>query len=238
MLIALFFIVFLILTAFGKVEAEEFDNTVVRTICLVLGGIFAALSVATQVILYLNEDAVKEIVLRSEREGTARTSLAVVKKIAKGTVKNIEGVKCTKCAVISNDFGIRLRVWLKIKGRDMKETEDLVRACLEDAFLGALRFRFFAIDINVKQIEAKHTVDRAAVEQKLAEKKAEEEPLPDVSPVETIEAPAVPEETETAEAPAMPEETEVPAEEVLTEAEEENVGDGAEEATDEEKELR
>lgn len=173
-LISLFFIIFLVLTAFGKISVEEFDNDIVRTICLVLGGIFVALSAASHVLLYLNDDAVKEIVLRSDKDGTAKTTLSVVKKIAKNTIKAIEGVKCTKCAVISNDFGIRLKVWISVKERDMKETEDLVRACLEDAFWGALEFRFFAIDINLKKIQAKHVTDKTEIEAGIEAKKNKE----------------------------------------------------------------
>ena len=195
--IALFYIVFLILTSFGKVTVEEFDNSIVRTICLVLGGVFVALSIASHVLLYINEDAIKEIVLRSDKEGTARTSLAVIKKITQNTVKTLPGVKCKKCAVISNEFGIRLKVWLSIKDRDMKETEELVRAYLEDAFWGALEFRFFAIDINLKKINAKHVIDKEAIDKKLAEKEESAEETTEETPA-TIETEEVkPVETET-----------------------------------------
>lgn len=183
--ISLFFIVFTILTSLGKVSVEEFDNSIVRTICLVLGAVFVGLTVTMHVLLYLNDDAIKEIVLRTGKEGTSKTSLAVIKKITKNTIKNIEGVKCTKCAVVSNDFGIRLKVWVSVKNRDMKETEELVRACLEDAIYGALEFRFFAIDVYLKKIKAKHAVDKAAIEQKLAEKKAENQPAEE-TPAEEI----------------------------------------------------
>lgn len=182
--ISLFFIVFTILTSLGKVSVEEFDNSIVRTICLVLGAVFVGLTVTMHVLLYLNDDAIKEIVLRTGKEGTSKTSLAVIKKITKNTIKNIEGVKCTKCAVVSNDFGIRLKVWVSVKNRDMKETEELVRACLEDAIYGALEFRFFAIDVYLKKIKAKHAVDKAAIEQKLAEKKAEEHPAEETPTVD------------------------------------------------------
>ena len=205
-LIALFFIVFLILTTFGKIKIEELDNTIVRSIFLSLGCLFTALSIVSHVILYLNEDAVKEVILRSGKEGTARTSLAVIKKITKNTVKGIEGVKCAKCAIISNEFGIRLRVWLKIKDRDMKETEERVRAYLEDAFLGALDFRFFAIDINLKKIEAKHKVDKAAIDENLkktavesVEEKTDDKPVEPAEAVEDTQI-VVPETVELAEA--------------------------------------
>ena len=201
-LISLFFIIFLILTAFGKITVEEFDNSIVRTICLVLGSIFVALSATSHVLLYLNDDAVKEIILRSDKDGTAKTSLSVIKKITKNTIKTVDGVKCTKCAVISNDFGIRLKVWIAVKERDMKETEELVRAYLEDAFWGALEFRFFAIDINLKKIKAKHVIDKAGIEAKLEEKKEEtveeessiEEKKEETLPVEEVVEEAATEE--------------------------------------------
>ncbi len=50
-LIALFFVIFMLLTVFGKVAPEEFDNSIVKTLCLALGGVFFAASVVEMVLM-------------------------------------------------------------------------------------------------------------------------------------------------------------------------------------------
>ena len=187
-LIALFFVIFMLLTVFGKVEAEEFDNSIVKTVCLALGGVFFAASVVMMVLMYSDNDAIKEILLHYQKGGTAKSSVSVVRKLTKENVKKIEGVKYRRCKVFAGEYGVRLKVWIAIKDRDMKDTEELLRAILEDAFLGTLGFKFYAIDFHLKKIEAKYKVDVEKIKEQKAEeaaKAAEQE-----EPVQEIEAPA------------------------------------------------
>ena len=187
-LIALFFVIFMLMTVFGKVEPEEFDNSIVKTLCLALGGVFFAASVVEMVLMYSDNDAIKEILLHYQKGGTAKSSVSVVRKLTKENVKKIEGVKYRRCKVFAGEYGVRLKVWIAIKDRDMKDTEDLLRAILEDAFLGTLGFKFYAIDFHLKKIVAKYKVDV----EKIKEQKAEEaaQATEQEEPVQEIEAPA------------------------------------------------
>ena len=218
-LIALFFVIFMLLTVFGKVAPEEFDNSIVKTLCLALGGVFFAASVVEMVLMYSDNDAIKEILLHYQKGGTAKSSVSVVRKITKENIKKVEGVKYRRCKVFAGEYGVRLKVWIAIKDRDMKDTEELLRAILEDAFLGMLGFKFYAIDFHLKKIEAKYKVDIEKIkEQKAeeAEKAAEQE-----EPVSEIEAPADAEQEtvieEPAETEAVAEVSEEPVEEKPTE---------------------
>ena len=184
----MFFVIFMLMTVFGKVEPEEFDNSIVKTLCLALGGVFFAASVVEMVLMYSDNDAIKEILLHYQKGGTAKSSVSVVRKLTKENVKKIEGVKYRRCKVFAGEYGVRLKVWIAIKDRDMKDTEDLLRAILEDAFLGTLGFKFYAIDFHLKKIEAKYKVDVEKIKEQKAEeaaKAAEQE-----EPVQEIEAPA------------------------------------------------
>ena len=206
-LIALFFVIFMLLTVFGKVAPEEFDNSIVKTLCLALGGVFFASSIVEMVLMYSDNDAIKEILLHYQKGGTAKSSVSVVRKITKENIKKVEGVKYRRCKVFAGEYGVRLKVWIAIKDCDMKDTEELLRAILEDAFLGMLGFKFYAIDFHLKKIEAKYKVDIEKIkEQKAeeAEKAAEQE-----EPVSEIEAPADAEQETVIEEPA---ETEAVAE--------------------------
>ncbi|MBO4538761.1 MAG: hypothetical protein J5781_00680 [Clostridia bacterium] len=191
-LIALFFVIFLLMTVFGKVEPEEFDNSIVKTLCLALGGVFFASSVVEMVLMYSDNDAIKEILLHYQKGGTAKSSVSVVRKLTKENVKSVEGVQYRRCKVYAGEYGVRLKVWIAIKDRDMKDTEDLLRSILEDAFLGTLGFKFYAIDFHLKKIEAKYKVDIS----KFLCKKASEttETTEQEEPVSEIEATAIAEQ--------------------------------------------
>ncbi len=170
-LISLFFVVFLLMTVFGKIAPEEFDNGVVKTLCLALGGVFFASTVVGMIFLYSDNDVIREILLHYEKGGTAKSSVSVARKIAKENVRSVEGVTYRRCKVLAGEYGVRLKVWISVKGRDIKDTEELLRAILEEAFLGTLGFKFYAIDFHVKKIEAKYKVDI----EKIKERKNEEE---------------------------------------------------------------
>ena len=214
-LIALFFVIFMLLTVFGKVEAEEFDNSIVKTVCLALGGVFFAASIVEMVLMYSDNDAIKEILLHYQKGGTAKSSVSVVRKITKENIKKVEGVKYRRCKVFAGEYGVRLKVWIAIKDRDMKDTEELLRAILEDAFLGTLGFKFYAIDFHLKKIEAKYKVNI----EKIKEQKAEEaaQAAEQTEPAQEIEAPAEAEQEtvieEVVETEAVAEVKEEPVEE-------------------------
>lgn len=254
-IIAIVFVIVLLVAVFGGITVEEFDNALVKGLFVTLGSIYILIMAFVLTMLFINDETVKEIVLRSDKEGGTRTTVGVVRKITKDTVALVEGVKCTKSAIIVNEYGVRLKIAVTVKGRDIEEIESYLRALLEDAFMGALNFKFYSIEIKVKKLEPKHKVNAEAImaeadakreEARLEEAAAEDaenaEEIPvEVAPVteevveETAEAAEeTPEEAVEATAEAT---EEVPAEEAAEEekAEEaETAEETAEEAAEEE----
>lgn len=235
-IIAIVFVIVLLVAVFGGITVEEFDNALVKGLFVTLGSIYILIMAFVLTMLFINDETVKEIVLRSDKEGGTRTTVGVVRKITKDTVALVEGVKCTKSAIIVNEYGVRLKIAVTVKGRDIEEIESYIRALLEDAFMGALNFKFYSIEIKVKKLEPKHKVNAEAImaeaDAKREEARLEEAAAEDAEKAEEIPVEVVPatEEVEVAEETAeVAEETpeEVHAEE---EAEEEN----AEEAESEE----
>ena len=219
--VALVFVIVLLVAAFGGIGEEDFNNGLVQGLFVALAIVFILLSAATLTFLFINDEAAKEIVLRADKEGATRTTVGVVKKIAKETVALVEGAKCTRCAIVANDYGVRLKITIKVKDIDVGDAERYVRACLEDAFLGKLNFKFYSIEIKVNQLKSKYAVDVNKVKAESdAEAKAEEcaetEPTADAV-VETVaEAEVVATVDETTEenpVDVIPETEETPAHE-------------------------
>ena len=178
--VALLFVIVLLIAVFGGIHEDEFNNGLVQGLFVALGVVFVLLSAGTLTLLFINEDAAKEIVLRADKDGATRTTVGVVKKIAKETVALIDGVKCSKCAIVNNDYGVRLKITVKVQDVDVDEAEKYARACLEDAFLGKLNFKFYSIEIKVVKLKSKYAVDVDAVKKSVDEKTA----------IETEDAPA------------------------------------------------
>lgn len=199
-IIAVVLILILIVTAFGGIDFEEFENSLVRGLFVTLGILYFVLSAVTLIMTFVNDDAVKEIILRSEKEGASKASLSVVRKLVKSTCSSVEGVKCGKIAIVSNEYGVRLKVSVKIVDKDVVETETYVRTMLEDAFYGALGFRFHAIEIKVTALQPAYKVTQADVSEKVAEilKGDEETEAP-------AEEPAIEESAAEEVAPVQPE---------------------------------
>lgn len=252
-IIAIVFVIVLLVAVFGGITVEEFDNALVKGLFVTLGSIYVLIMAFVLTMLFINDETVKEIVLRSDKEGGTRTTVGVVRKITKDTVALVEGVKCTKSAIIVNEYGVRLKIAVTVKGRDIEEIESYLRALLEDAFMGALNFKFYSIEIKVKKLEPKHKVNAEAImaeaDAKREEARLEEQAKEDAENAEEISVEAAPvEEVEVAEEAAevaeetpeeasaeggeAPEEEAEEAEQTAEEAEE------AEEAAAEESEVK
>lgn len=229
-IIAIVFVIVLLVAVFGGITVEEFDNALVKGLFVTLGSIYILIMAFVLTMLFINDETVKEIVLRSDKEGGTRTTVGVVRKITKDTVALVEGVKCTKSAVIVNEYGVRLKIAVTVKGRDIEEIESYLRALLEDAFMGALNFKFYSIEIKVKKLEPKHKVNAEAIMAE-ADAKREEARLAEEATEENSEKT---EENPVAEVPAAEEAVEVTAE-ASEEAAEETAEETAEEVSAEEK---
>lgn len=177
--VAIILIMVLVVTAFGGIDANEFNSKLVRGLIITLAILYLGLSIISLVLIFVNSDVVKEITLRQEKGGSVRVSSNVITKFVKNTCKQVEGVKCQKVALVSDEYGVRLKTNVKVVDKDVLETETYLRTLLEDVFLGEFGFKFSSIEIKVMALTPNYKADQAEVqakvEKKLAEMKAQEE---------------------------------------------------------------
>lgn len=177
--VAFILIMVLVVTAFGGIDANEFNSKLVRGLIITLAILYLVLSIISLVLIFVNSDVVKEITLRQEKGGSVRVSSNVITKFVKTTCKQVEGVKCQKVALVSDEYGVRLKTNVKVVDKDVLETETYLRTLIEDVFLGEFGFKFSSIEIKVMALTPNYKADQAEVqakvEKKLAEMKAQEE---------------------------------------------------------------
>lgn len=177
--VAIILIMVLVVTAFGGIDANEFNSKLVRGLIITLAILYLVLSIISLVLIFVNSDVVKEITLRQEKGGSVRVSSNVITKFVKNTCKQVEGVKCQKVALVSDEYGVRLKTNVKVVDKDVLETETYLRTLLEDVFLGEFGFKFSSIEIKVMALTPNYKADQAEVqakvEKKLAEMKAQDE---------------------------------------------------------------
>lgn len=213
--VAIILIMVLVVTAFGGIEPDEFDSQLVRGLVITLAILYVLLAVTALVLSFINSDVVKEITLRQEKGGAVRVTTAVVSKLVKNTCKSVEGVKCQKVALVADEYGVRLKVNVKVVDKDVVEAETYLRTLLEDVFYGEFGFKFSSIEIKVMALTPKYKANpediEAKVEARLAEirEQVEVEAQPEQSEqAEIIEA-QVEEVAQTEEAQPVQEEVEI-----------------------------
>lgn len=224
--VAVILIMVLLVTAFGGITTEEFQTKLVKGLLVTLSIIYIVLSIITLVLAFIASDALKEVIIRSEQAGSVRITVNVINKFVKKACAEIEGVKCQKVAIVADDYGVRLKVNVRIVDKDVVEVEAYLRTLLEDLFKGEFGFKFHSIEIKVTQLSPKYKADAAEIEAKVAKKldemKEAEAQEAVVDTVSADEAPAEPAEVElTEEAPVLDETEAVAAAE--TEAQEEEI---------------
>ena len=229
LIIAVVLIIILVVTAFGGIEQSEFDNQLVKGLIITLSVLYLLLAISSLVMLFMNNDAVKEITLRSEQGGSCKATLGVIRKLVKETFYGLEGVKTGKVALIVNEYGVKLKVSVRVTDRDVFETETYMRTLLEEVFKGALGFKFHTIEFKIVALQAKFKPDKAKVAEEVAEKVADHTAnyaaLPNmvetsVSPVTSASAPEQLDEEAAAPAVGAEEEAEEAAVPAEAEAEE------------------
>lgn len=187
--VAVILIMVLVVAAFGGIEPDEFNSKLVRGLIVTLAILYIVLAVVSLVLIFINSDVVKEITIRQEKGGSVRVSSQVVSKLVKQTCKQVEGVKCQKVALVTDEYGVRLKLNVKVVDKDVVESETYVRTLLEDVFLGEFGFKFSSIEIKVMALTPKYKADEAdiqsKVEAKLAQMKAEEARQETVAEAET-----------------------------------------------------
>ena len=168
--IAFVLTVILLVTVFGGIEQSEFDNNLVKGLFITLAVLYFVLAGGLLAMLFGASDAVKEITLRSEQGGSCKATLGIIRKLVKESFRDIPGVKTGKVTLVVNEFGVKLRVSVKITDRDVFETETYLRTLLEETFAGALGFRFHAIEFRVVEFRAKFKPDAEKIDAEVREK--------------------------------------------------------------------
>ena len=175
--VALILIMVLVVAAFGGIKTDEFDSKLVRGLIITLAILYVLLAVVSLVLVFINNDVVKDITLRQEKGGSVKVTSNVIAKLVKQTSKQIEGVKCQKVTLVNDEYGVRLKVNVKVVDKDVVEAETYLRTLLEDMFSGEFGFKFSSIEIKVMALTPKYKADeaniQAKVEAKLAQLKAE-----------------------------------------------------------------
>lgn len=168
--IAFVLTVILLVTVFGGIEQSEFDNNLVKGLFITLAVLYFVLAGGLLAMLFGTSDAVKEITLRSEQGGSCKATLGIIRKLVKESFRDIPGVKTGKVTLVVNEFGVKLRVSVKITDRDVFETETYLRTLLEETFAGALGFRFHSIEFRVVEFRAKFKPDAEKIDAEVREK--------------------------------------------------------------------
>ena len=168
--IAFVLTVILLVTVFGGIEQSEFDNNLVKGLFITLAVLYFVLAGGLLAMLFGASDAVKEITLRSEQGGSCKATLGIIRKLVKESFRDIPGVKTGKVTLVVNEFGVKLRVSVKITDRDVFETETYLRTLLEETFAGALGFRFHSIEFRVVEFRAKFKPDAEKIDAEVREK--------------------------------------------------------------------
>ena len=222
--LAVILIAVLIVIVFGGIPAKDLDSKLAKGLILTLGIIFVLLAGTSLAFIFMNNDAIKEITLRTNTSDKTRVSLPAVRKMIKTTCAQIEGVKCKGIKLTVSDYGVKLKVAVSVVDKDVEQVEGYIRNLIADVFDKALGFAFSAIEIsitkfvpsyqpNVQEILAKSDAELAEkkqIEEEAAEKEADfvapvaveestevetEEPIVEAEPEVIEEAPAEVEET-------------------------------------------
>ena len=212
-IVAIILIMVLIVTAFGGIKQEDFDNNLVKGLLFTLGLLYLVLSIVAVVLIFINSDVVKDVTLRTDKGGSVKVSAGVITKYVKSACVQVEGVKCKKVALVSDEYGVRLRVNVKVVDKDVIEVETYLRTLLEDMFLHEFDFSFNSIEFKVTALVPKYEANKAEIDaevqkkleelrEKREQEEAKEEPAEEaLEPAENPEGEELPEESDV-EAPA------------------------------------
>ena len=165
-LIALIFVVVLLVTIFGGIDVKDFQNTLVKGLFLAFAAIYLATSIGAMIYVFMDSDALKDVILNSENGSNTRSSSAVIKKIVKKSLAEVECVKCQRIGLVSTEYGVRLKVAIKITGREIQQTSIYLKCLLEDMFLKTLGYKFYSIDFKISSLKTDYVPKKEAIEDK------------------------------------------------------------------------
>ncbi len=190
--VAIILIMVLIVTAFGGIKTEEFDNGLVKGLLFTLAVLYIVLSIVAVVLIFINNDVVKDVTLRTDKGGSIKVSANVITKYVKSACAQVEGVKCKKVTLVSDEYGVRLKTDIKVVDKDVIEVETYLRTLLEDLFYNEFNFRFSSIEFKVTALVPKYEANKEEIEEQVAKKLEElkKDETPDLGEEAAAEEPA------------------------------------------------
>lgn len=190
--ISLFFVIMMLVTAFGGLELQDFDNSIVRALLICLAVIFAVLTGLAVFAAFQDNEKLSSVMLFKNKESATKATVAVVKRTAKRVIKDIPEAKLTKVQIVADDNGnVRLKVDLKLSTDATMDVVTKVRATLIDTFANIFGIEFASIDFRIVKSKNSYVPSAAAVDKRVAELKATVEVnKPAEEAAEAAEAPA------------------------------------------------
>ena len=154
--ISLFFVVLMLVTAFGGLEQADLDNSIVKALLITLAVFFAVLTGLEIAVSFRDNEKLTSVLLFKDKESATKATVSVVKKTAKRVTKNISEAKIGKITILADDNGnARLKVDVKLATDATMETVSKLRAILIDAFINVFGIEFASIDFRV--VNSKNT---------------------------------------------------------------------------------
>jgi uncharacterized membrane protein len=155
-ILAICFAAVLLATIFGGIEYKEFDNSLVKGLFIVMAVLYLVIATLTIINLFSDGDVVKEIALDRSRSGSTKATAPVIKSLTRKYIKTIEGVKCKKVTLILTEYGVNLRINVKVRDLEIKETTTYIKKLLDDVFDTTLDYRFHSIDFKVQSLKSNY----------------------------------------------------------------------------------
>lgn len=166
----------LLTTIFGGIDVAEFDNSLVRGLFVILTALYVVAAVLIIVNLFSDNDIVKEIAVNRDRTGSTKATAGIIKKLAKKYIKTVEGVKCGKITLVMTEYGVNLRINIKLDDKEIKDTTTYIKKLLDDVFDTTLDYRFHSIDFKVQQLKSQYQPPvseiRAETEKEISQERA------------------------------------------------------------------
>ncbi|MDD4839658.1 MAG: hypothetical protein PHE93_03170 [Clostridia bacterium] len=168
-LVAVVFVIVLLVTMFGGIDAAEFKNSLVQGLFISLGIVYLLLSAGSIAYQFVDSDAVKEIVINTDKQTSTKATSGVIKKLAKQHIATVDGVKCTKVVISLTDYGVRLKVGIKVVDKEIQQVAAVLKCLLEDVYYETLGYKFYAIDFKVLSLKSTYASDMSDIEEKAKE---------------------------------------------------------------------
>ena len=161
--LAVLFIAVVLLTSFNVINSEEFNNGILKAVFLVLAVLYGISAMFSAYFVFSTGDELKEVLVYNRQDSTTRVTKGVIKKLAKQSLKNEQGVKVKAVKVVLTDRGLNLRITIKTDSVDIPETTAYLKTILVDVFGKILLIKFKNIDFKLVGVKTSYEAPRAEI---------------------------------------------------------------------------